>query len=306
MGYARDYKSNSRLRIRGDNLNINKNDFFCPGCNQVSREKFLYNKAGIPVIQCSTCGLGKACADEFNPEVYYDASYFNGSRSDGYSDYLGARYVLQDQFEKELNLLKKLGAKNGDLLELGCAYGYFLEVAQHSYKVNGLEICEEAVADCQARGLSGVRHGAISSETLSSMPMADVVVLLDVIEHLPEPRTALDAAVSKLRPGGLLLITTGDFSSLCAKMMGRHWRLMTPPQHLWFFTPRSLKQMGESLGLDLIYIDHPFKKVPLGLIVYQICRYLSLSPRLPSWMHQIGLPINLFDAMRVVLRKGDL
>lgn len=286
-------------------MDANQNVYLCPGCNQVSITKHLYRKFDVPIVQCQACGLGKACPDEFNAEAYYDASYFNGSKPDGYSDYLGAKDVLQDQFQQELDLLKKLGAKGGELLELGCAYGYFLEVAQHHYKVNGLEICEEAVADCQARGLSGVRHGAISSETLSPMSIVDVVVLLDVIEHLPEPRAALEAAVSKLRPGGLLLITTGDFSSLCARLMGRHWRLMTPPQHLWYFTPRSIRQMGESMGLELVYIDHPFKKIPLGLVVYQFCRFLSLIPRLPSWMHRIGLPINLFDAMRVVMHKRN-
>jgi SAM-dependent methyltransferase len=283
-------------------LNTKPNDFFCPSCNQISHKKNLYHKNGVPIIQCSTCGLGKACPEEFNPETYYDAAYFNGSRPDGYSDYLGARAVLQDHFQQDVNLLKKLGANGGNLLELGCAYGYFLEVAKHHYQVSGLEICEDAVKDCQSRGLN-VQHGAISTETLAAMPMADVIAMLDVIEHLPEPKAALEAAVSKLQPNGLLLITTGDFSSLCAKMMGRHWRLMTPPQHLWYFTPRSLKQMGDSLGLDLLYMDHPFKKVPLGLIIYQLCRYLSLNPRLPTWMHKLGLPINLFDAMRIVLRK---
>lgn len=244
-----------------------------------------------------------ACPDKFNAEAYYDAGYFNGGRPDGYSDYLGAGDVLRGQFRQELDLLKRCGSNGGDLLELGCAYGYFLDVAQSNYKVNGLEICQEAVDDCQARGLAGVRQGSISIETVNSMPMVDVVVLLDVIEHLPDPSEALAAAVSKLRPGGLLLITTGDFSSLCARIMARHWRLMTPPQHLWFFTPRSLKQIGESLNLELVHIDHPFKKVPLGLIVYQLFRYLSLSPTLPSWMHRLGLPVNLFDAMRLVLRK---
>lgn len=259
----------------------------------------------MPIVQCVICGLGKACPDDFDPNAYYDVSYFNGSRSDGYSDYLGARSVLQSHFQLELELLNKLGVKNGELLELGCAYGFFLEVAQQQFNVSGLEICKDAVEDCQARGLVGVRQGEISAETLASMPMVDAVVMFDVLEHLPEPREALAAAASKLRLGGLLLITTGDFSSLCAKIMGRHWRLMTPPQHLWYFTPLSLKKMGESLDLELIYIDHPFKKVPLGLVVYQLCRFVSMSPRLPSWMHRIGLPINLFDAMRVVFRKRD-
>lgn len=285
---------------------VDQNDFFCPTCNRLTIRRYLYHKAGMPIIQCKVCGLGKACPDEFDPETYYDASYFNGSRPDGYSNYVEGKSVLQDHFQQELNLLKKLGANGGELLELGCAYGYFLEVAQNHYSINGLEICEDAVVDCQKRGLVGVRQGAICSEALVNMPMADVVVLLDVIEHLPEPRAAMEAVVSKLNLGGLLLITTGDFSSLSAKVAGRHWRLMTPPQHLWFFSSRSLKQMGESLGLEVIYIDYPFKKVPLGLIVYQICRYFSFSPCLPPWMHRLGLPINLFDAMRVVMRKRVL
>lgn len=256
-------------------------------------------------MQCPMCGTGKADSESFDPETYYDASYFNGSRTDGYADYFAAKDVLHGHFQQELTLLEKLGAKGGELLELGCAYGYFLELAQRSYHVHGLEICEDAVANCIARGLTSVRQGAITRQSVASLPMADVLVMLDVIEHIPEPRAALQAGVSRLKNGGLLLITTGDFSSLVARAMGCHWRLMTPPQHLWFFTSRSLKQMGDSLGLELIHLDHPSKQVPFGLIVYQLCRYLSLQPQLPAWMHRIGLRVNLHDAMRVVFRKRD-
>lgn len=279
--------------------------FLCPVCDRTTVGTFLYYKAGIPITKCPECGIGKSCPDKFDPEMYYDASYFNGGKQDGYSDYIGTRDVLQKHFRRDLGLLKKLGGGTGNLLEIGCAYGYFLEVAQRQYTVSGLEIFKEAVDDCQARGLTGVKHGAISAETMESLPMTDIVVMLDVIEHLPDPREALATVTSKLRPNGLMLITTGDFSSLCAKIMGRHWRLMTPPQHLWFFTPHSLTQLTESLGFELVFIDHPFKKVPLGLIIYQICRYLSFSPHLPAWIHRFGLPVNLFDAMRIVLRKKD-
>ena len=263
----------------------------------------LYQKDGIPIVKCKNCGLGKACAEHFDAEEYYDSSYFNGSRPDGYSDYLGASDVLKEQFQSETRLLEKLHSGGGKLLEIGCAYGYFLEVAQRKFSVHGLEICDEAVIDCQSRGLKEVRQGAVSEETLQAFPMVDVLVLLDVIEHLPQPDKALEEAVKKLLPGGKLLITTGDFSSLCSKIMGRNWRLMTPPQHLWYFTPESIKALGQKLGLEVIYVDHPFKKVPLGLILYQIFRYVKINPSLPNWIHKIGLRVNLFDAMRIVLCK---
>lgn len=275
----------------------------CPSCNNRSAIDLMYFKTGIPIYKCKSCGLGMAETKGFNPENYYDALYFNGGRSDGYSDYIGAEQVLRDQFRRDIELLKVLGSTSGDLLEVGCAYGFFLEVASDSYNVSGLEICQDAVNHCHTRGLKNVRQGEICSQALSDFLEVDVIVMLDVIEHLADPMESLIAVSSKLRVNGLVLITTGDFSSVYARLSRQYWRLMTPPQHLWFFTPNSLRKMGEKIGLDLIYIDHPFKRVPLGLVIYQLCRYISLKPNLPSWIHRIGLSINLFDAMRLVFRK---
>ncbi len=275
---------------------------FCPGCN-ILFTNLLFYKFTVPIYKCDSCGLGAAFPKGFNAETYYDESYFNGSKSDGYSDYLSAANVLREQFKSELCLLSKFGSKGGNLLELGCAYGYFLDIARDKYTVHGLELCEHAVNHCHAKGLFTVKRGVISEVSIETMPMFDVVVMLDVIEHLENPSATLSIIENKLNADGLVLITTGDFSSLCAKLTGKRWRLMTPPQHLWFFTPLSLEKIANLHNLEVVHIDHPFKKVPFGLIIYQLCRYFSFKPKLPSWMHKLGLPVNLFDAMRIVLRK---
>jgi SAM-dependent methyltransferase len=276
----------------------------CPLCCNGTQLGPIFQKAGLPIFRCPSCGAGVAFAEHFDASAYYDSSYFNGDRSDGYSDYIQAAEVLRAQFRRELILLDSLGAHGGQLLELGCAYGYFLDMAADTgFRVCGLELCQEAVDSCNARGHHDVYRGEVSNDALSKFATADVVVMLDVIEHLPDPVASLEAAADKLQPGGLILITTGDFSSLFAKMSGRQWRLMTPPQHLWFFTPQSLRALGQRLGLELIHLDHPWKKVPVGLVVYQLCRYFSLKPSLPRWMHHVGIPVNLFDAMRLVFRK---
>ncbi len=291
-------------KVCADDMKSNDYELLCPACNFVGTAKFRYFKNGIAIVECPSCGLGKACPTSFDSHAYYDASYFNGGRPDGYADYTGARAVLQDQFRGELDLLQHIGSGNGRLLEIGSAFGYFLEIAKDRYEVFGLELCEEAVADCHSRGLDSVRQGAVSPAMVQQFPVVDVLVFLDVIEHLPEPKEELTAALSRLKPGGLLLLTTGDYSSLVARVMGRNWRLMTPPQHLWFFTPRSLKCLGDELGLEVVHIDYPSKKVPLGLVAYQLARYFSFQPRIPHWLHKIGLRLNMFDAMRVVLRKS--
>jgi hypothetical protein len=80
---------------------------------------------------------------------------------------------------------------------------------------------------------------------------------------------------------------------------------MTPPQHLWFFTSDSIERMAAAVGLELYRIDHPWKRVPLSLIVQLISRYTGLEfPRsIFTSLSKTGMPVNLFDAMRVVLRK---
>jgi hypothetical protein len=106
-----------------------------------------------------------------------------------------------------------------------------------------------------------------------------------------------------LKPGGYILITTGDWGSLFARMTGKAWRLMTPPQHLWYFTPRGVAALAKRNGLEVVNIDYPWKRVPVSLICYQILRFVGLHPRPPAFLSRLYLPVNLFDAMRIVLRK---
>src|ERR1019366_6832775 len=95
----------------------------------------------------------------------------------------------------------------------------------------------------------------------------------------------------------------GDFGSLYSRVAGAHWRLMTPPQHLWFFSQASMQAMATSLGLEVEHLDHPWKVVPLSLISFQLTRMSGLRPKRIAISNRLGLPVNLFDAMRVVLRK---
>ena len=78
---------------------------------------------------------------------------------------------------------------------------------------------------------------------------------------------------------------------------------MTPPQHLWFFTVESMRRLSVALGLRFVRHDHPAKIVPLSLMLFQASRMLGLRSA-PKIAGGIGVPVNLFDAMRIVLRKA--
>ena len=241
-------------------------------------------------------------AEDFDLEKYYSKSYFNGNVDDGYADYVGSEEVLRPEFRRTLIRQLAHSRSQGILLEVGCAYGFFLmEAAPFFERVEGIELCEDAVRFCHSRGLN-VARGVVDSATLKGP--YDAAVGLDVIEHIPDPHEAVKLIAGRLNPGGTILLTTGDWGSLLARSMGPKWRLMTPPQHLSFFTPRSMTLMLEAAGLHVLELSHPWKRVPLSLFAYQLQRLTGLKPRLFPALTKCGIPMNLWDAMRVIAVKS--
>jgi SAM-dependent methyltransferase len=272
----------------------------CPACGG-ARRRFLYTKNNCDIVRCEDCGLGRTLTSSFDPKDYYTGDYFSGKRSDGYADYLGTEAVLRREFSATVRFIRSF-RPSGRLLEVGCAYGFLLQVARRHFDVSGIELAEDAADHCRRSGLS-VTTGQADENLLQRLGLFDVIVMLDVIEHLPSPRDTLGLLAEHLTPGGIVVITTGDFGSLSARLAGAKWRLMTPPQHLWFFSQASMRQLAAAVGLKVQHLDHPWKFVPLSLIHFQLARIIGLDPhRVPAW-GGAGLPINLFDAMRVVLRK---
>jgi SAM-dependent methyltransferase len=273
----------------------------CPACGRTTGHLLRFKTNGCGILQCRSCGLGRTESSGFDPAAYYTEDYFSGGHADGYADYLGAEPVLRREFAHSVDFIRRY-RNAGRLLELGCAYGFFLQEAARYFEVAGIELASEAAEHGRRAGLN-ILSGSASAESLRQIGHVDVIVLFDVIEHLPEPRETLDLCRQHLNPGGIIVITTGDFGSAVARLAGARWRLMTPPQHLWFFTQESLRLMSASLGLSMIHVDHPWKTVPTSLIVFQLRRMLGLRSAGIAASSRIGLPVNLFDAMRIVLRK---
>ena len=273
----------------------------CPACSRERVHTLCFKKNGSNILQCTACGLGRAETSNFDPTTYYTADYFSGGHADGYSDYRGAEAVLRREFARTVDFIRGYGT-GGKLLELGCAYGFFLQEASRHFEVTGIELAHEAAAHCRGQGLHVVQ-GIADEAHLEQIGRVDVVVLLDVIEHLPQPRETLDLCSRQLNPGGLIIISTGDFASMVAKLSGPKWRLMTPPQHLWYFTPESMRRMSDGLGLSIDRLDHPWKTVPASLILFQLRRMFGIRGAPVTVGSSIAVPVNLFDAMRIVLRK---
>ncbi|MGY0570429.1 class I SAM-dependent methyltransferase [Bradyrhizobium sp. RDM12] len=151
---------------------------------------------------------------------------------------MASEAVLRIEFARSVRFLLQYIPKGAKILEVGSAYGFFLLEAEKFFTAEGIEISEEAAKFARSRGLA-VRTGLVSEQVLHEMGKFDAIVLFDVIEHLPDPHATLALCWQHLNPGGVIVFTTGDFGSIPARAGMKNWRLMTPPQHLFFSRARA-------------------------------------------------------------------
>lgn len=280
-----------------------ENETRCAVCGVPTPHQRVYEKLGYPILACRRCGLGSTyLAPGFNPASLYDDAYFSGGQPDGYADYAGSEPVLRKEFRRVLQDLRKCGSTGGKLLELGCAYGFFLSEARDRYECLGVEMAPSAVAFARSRGLE-VIEGSLREQILTERGPFDAVAMLDCIEHLPAPDQTVALLARGLRPGGYIVITTGDWDSALARLTNANWRLMTPPQHLFFFSRKTLTALLERNGFEVLSVSSPWKLVPIGLALYQVTSRAGFRLTVPGWLGRVGVPVNLFDTVRVIARK---
>jgi SAM-dependent methyltransferase len=236
-------------------------------------------------------------------ENIYNEGYFQGKQADGYGDYLISETIIKKEFKSVIEVIERtLGKTQGKhLLEIGCAMGFFLDLAKEKYICNGIEISEFAANFCISKGLP-VFKGQINRKYLEGLDLFDIVVMLDVIEHIPNPKEIFSLLQEFINPGGIIIITTGNIGSLYARISSKYWRLMTPPQHLFFFSKKTITALLESEGFKVLEIQSPWKFVSFGLIFYQFFNRLGIKVKF-NFVNRIGIYLNLFDAIRVIAVK---
>ncbi|MBF0504605.1 MAG: class I SAM-dependent methyltransferase [Candidatus Omnitrophica bacterium] len=275
---------------------------FCNLCQHETPCVKLYRLKGYDIVQCADCGLVYV-AFGASPIVkvadIYSQDYFEGGVSDGYVEYSSNEEVLCHQAKRIIRQIFPY-QNSGTLLEIGCAYGFFLLEARKFFKVQGVEKSSFAAGQAKNRGLD-VLVGDLPDLNLPKLNYS-TVCLFDCIEHLTDPYGYLRHIHALLEPKGLVVLTTGDINSFYARIAGQKWRLMTPPQHLFYFSRRTMEKILEKTGFKVLKLSCPWKLVPWKLILYQISPFLK-SFLGPLGRLSAGIYINLYDVMFIIAQK---
>lgn len=136
------------------------------------------------------------------------------------------------------------------LLDVGCSSGAFLGAAVRlGFAAEGVEPAPRAAQTAQAAGLK-VHQGLLQQAGYADGQF-DAVTLFEVIEHLKEPADLLRECRRILRPGGVMLIGTGNAAGWSMAAMGAKWEYLDIGKHgghISFFTPQSLGLLAQRAG----------------------------------------------------------
>ena len=240
----------------------------CPVCGSEERQFPFRLQEPYSVARCAACGfhyLYPRLAESAIRAAYQQSSYYEGGIC-GYADssYADQETALRATFKRLLNNLSKQRLTGGDLLEVGCGYGYFLnEAAPYFERRVGTDYSEEAAVIARAIGAE-VFVGGIEQVPRGSR--FDCVVAIQVIEHVYKPLSFVERLASHTKPGGHIVLATPDIGGALRKTMGRRWPSFKVPEHVLYFDFRTLRILMSRAGLrDVRRLPYPHA-FPLGLI----------------------------------------
>jgi 2-polyprenyl-3-methyl-5-hydroxy-6-metoxy-1,4-benzoquinol methylase len=149
------------------------------------------------------------------------------------------------------------GPQQVRLLDVGCSSGAFLLTARKlGLETAGVEPSADAAETARRAGLN-VFTGFLQAARFPDASF-DAATLIEVIEHLRDPRSLLAECRRVLRPGGILLVTTPNAGSWTARLMGARWAgfsLTAMGGHISFFNPRSIALIAARTGFELARIE---------------------------------------------------
>jgi 2-polyprenyl-3-methyl-5-hydroxy-6-metoxy-1,4-benzoquinol methylase len=256
------------------------------------------------IVRCNHCALMYA-----NPQELIDCNAFEEydkkAQTEEFQQYFNKQHVQLPDNLRVLKVLNDTFPQRGRLLEIGSYLGIFLDhirsagwdvtglepfhtVAEYSRKTYGLNVIEKLLPDAKFPNRD-----------------FDVVIMLHVIEHLPNPAEYIREIRRILKPGGMLVVETPRFDSLMFKVMGRRERsLSNCDGHIYFFTVPSLSALLERNGFNVEKVDLVGRTLTADRLLYNV-GVMSRSAGIQKMLARAGVAVGL-DKLKLHVNVRDM
>ncbi|MGH2870092.1 MAG: class I SAM-dependent methyltransferase [Solirubrobacteraceae bacterium] len=191
---------------------------------------------------------------------------------------------------QRLTLLGQVALPGARILDAGAGRGRFvLRARAAGYDAMGIDpyrgLAERGDAPgCGCGGGEATVLAASIEEASIPARSLGAVTLWHVLEHLENPRAALERIAGWLVPGGGLVVGVPNLASLQARIGGERWYHLDVPRHRSHFTPAGLSQLLNDTGFQVAAIEHRLlEHNPFGMWQTVLNRVSSE----PSWLYNV-------------------
>jgi len=253
------------------------------------------------IVRCRNCNLIYV-----NPREDIDIiiSAYQKMQDDG--------YIAEEKGRREsarivLKRISKL-TQAGKILDIGCATGFLLDEARKmGWKLYGIEISEWGCKFAREKlNLENVLQGELKADMFPHNYF-DAIVMLDVVEHLIDPRSILDTIRRILKPNGVLCMSTPDVDSFLSRILkARWWGIQRA--HLSYFSKETLKEMLSASGFKVIKSRSHARIFSVGYWCIRLSGYNNPICKAFTFLLEV-LPktslmkLNLYDQIEVYAKK---
>lgn len=232
----------------------------CHACGCAENAVFLTAR-GYRVVRCKGCGLVFVNPQPSDREL--DALYASHDQGDQW-------HLHEDRFNHAVRREISRFCRSGSVLDVGCGAGDFLRVMREAgFSVAGVERSERGWQYATRSYGLDVFHGSAEEFLASGEKRSfDVITILNVLEHLKHPRTALESLAALSRRHSLLVVVVPDarlhaMTAKVRKVLGcrdPYWMdseyqpvvAIDPPYHLTCFEPRTLRLLIGGCGYRIL------------------------------------------------------
>ena len=225
----------------------------------------------FPLLRCPRCGSAATAGPAPGPEAYERGVYAPGEPR----ALPLVRALQRATVGQPARLLGRAGVcPPARVLDAGAGRGRLVaELARRGYRARGID----------PSGRDPVPGAAVERAALTDHEdeELDAVVLWHVLEHLDDPRAALERVRAWLRPGGVVLVGVPNLASWQAAIGGGGWLHLDAPRHRAHLTPAGLRTLLARAGFEPGPVAHMvWEHNPASMWMALLTR-VGMAPGLP-------------------------
>ena len=164
------------------------------------------------------------------------------------------------QYLNDRDLINKY-VKKGSILDVGCGGGYFLSKFSNKFDKTGLDIDKRSKEIGEKKFKIRIINANLGKDKIKKK--FDLIIFRGVIEHLYDPKKAINRAFKLLKKNGFLFFcATPNAESFAAWIYRSKWNLWSPVQHINIFSTETLWRLCGKRRFDKIDEKYEYLETP--------------------------------------------